>query len=228
MKSVMIDLETLGTTASSVIMSIGAVRFDLDGDTIDNAGFYASISIDSNLAYKRTISESTLVWWLQQSKEAQAVFSEAKQPLDAALEEFGKWFDIGRATDKVQIWSNGADFDIPMLAHAYAQIQMEAPWKFWASNCFRTYKKLPGAKAIAGTIAQGIALFCAQTMVMPGIAVAGFVSTAPGMLQPVPLASPLEGIANGLLQQNGIAGEAAADLGKALAQGGRAEIVYEA
>ena len=75
------------------------------------------------------------------------------------------------------------------------------------------------AKAIAGTIAQGIALFCAQTMVMPGIAVAGFVSTAPGMLQPVPLASPLEGIANGLLQQNGIAGEAAADLGKALAQG---------
>ena len=75
------------------------------------------------------------------------------------------------------------------------------------------------AKAIAGTIAQGIALFCAQPMVMPGIAVAGFVSTAPGMLQPVPLASPLEGIANGLLQQNGIAGEAAADLGKALAQG---------
>lgn len=75
------------------------------------------------------------------------------------------------------------------------------------------------AKAIAGTIAQGIALFCAQTMVMPGIAVAGFVSTAPGMLQPVPLASPLEGIANGLLQQNGIAGEAAPDLGKALAQG---------
>ena len=75
------------------------------------------------------------------------------------------------------------------------------------------------AKAIAGTIAQGIALFCAQTMVMPGIAVAGFVSTAPGMLQPVPLASPLEGIANGLLQQNGIAGEAGPDLGKALAQG---------
>ena len=75
------------------------------------------------------------------------------------------------------------------------------------------------AKAIAGTIAQGIALFCAQTMVMPGIAVAGFVSTAPGMLQPVPLASPLEGIANGLLSQNGIRGEAAPDLAKALAQG---------
>ncbi len=75
------------------------------------------------------------------------------------------------------------------------------------------------AKVIAGVIAQGIALFCAQTLVMPGIAVAGFVSSAPGILQPVPLASPLEGIANGLLNQNGLRGEAAPDLAKALAQG---------
>jgi len=74
------------------------------------------------------------------------------------------------------------------------------------------------AKAIAGTIAQGIALFCAQTMVMPGIAVAGFVSAAPGMLQPVPLQASLEGIANGLLSQHGLSGEAAPDLGKSLAQ----------
>ena len=75
------------------------------------------------------------------------------------------------------------------------------------------------AKAIAGTVAQGIALFCAQSMVLPGIAVAGFVSAAPGLLQPVPLASSLEGIANGLLAQNGLRGEAAPDLAKALAQG---------
>ena len=54
---------------------------------------------------------------------------------------------------------------------------------------------------------------------MPGIAVAGFVSSAPGVLQPVPLASPLEGVANGLLNQNGLRGEAAPDLAKALAQG---------
>ena len=56
-------------------------------------------------------------------------------------------------------------------------------------------------------------------MVLPGIAVAGFVSAAPGLLQPVPLASSLEGIANGLLAQNGLRGEAAPDLAKALAQG---------
>ena len=75
------------------------------------------------------------------------------------------------------------------------------------------------AKAVAGTIAQAINLFTAQGMVLPGIAIAGFVSGAPGMLQPVPLAGPLEGIANGLLQANGLRGEDAPGLAKALAQG---------
>ncbi len=75
------------------------------------------------------------------------------------------------------------------------------------------------AKAAAGTIAQAISLFTAQGMVMPGIAIAGFVTAAPGMLAPVPLAGPLEGIANGLLQQNGLRGEDAPGLAKAMAQG---------
>jgi hypothetical protein len=75
------------------------------------------------------------------------------------------------------------------------------------------------AKVVAGTIAQAISLFAAQGMVMPGVSIAGFVSVAPGLLQPVPLAGPLEGIATGLLQQNGLRGEDAPGLAKALAQG---------
>ena len=46
------------------------------------------------------------------------------------------------------MWSNGADFDLPMLAHAYNQVGIEVPWKFWNSRCFRTYKNLPNAKNI--------------------------------------------------------------------------------
>ena len=81
MKHVMIDLETLGTKADSVIISIGAVKFDLDSEQMDDNGFYASVSIDSNLERGRKIDEDTLLWWLQQSTDAQAVFHEPKQPL---------------------------------------------------------------------------------------------------------------------------------------------------
>lgn len=148
MKHVMVDLETLGTAADAAILSIGAVKFDLESTAIDDQGFYASISIDSNLQAKRRIQEDTLLWWLKQPIEAQTVFHESKQTLEVALGEFSDWLGDGESN----MWSNGADFDLPMLAHAFTQFGMEVPWKFWNSNCFRTYKKLPGAKQIRAAV----------------------------------------------------------------------------
>jgi len=74
------------------------------------------------------------------------------------------------------------------------------------------------AKAIGGTVAQAIQLFTTQSMMMPGTAIAGFVTVAPGMLMPVPLAGTLQSIADGLMQQNGLRGENAPQLAQALAQ----------
>lgn len=143
--SVMIDCETLGTIANSIILSIGAVKFSLNSDYIDDDAFYASISIDSNLHAGRQLSESTLLWWLDQSKEAQAVFREPKQALDTALDSLTAWFGTD---DKQTVWSNGADFDLPMLAHAYAGYGWETPWKFWNNRCVRTYRSLPAAQGM--------------------------------------------------------------------------------
>jgi len=143
-KHIMFDTETLGTTADACILSIGAVKFDLDSDAIDDEGFYASVSVDSNLEMKRRISENTLIWWLKQGPAAQSVFHESKQTLRGALEDMTDWIGKG----DYSVWSNGADFDLPMLAHALNQCGMEPPWKFYNSKCFRTYKNLPGAKAV--------------------------------------------------------------------------------
>ncbi|RYG07088.1 MAG: hypothetical protein EON92_18990, partial [Burkholderiales bacterium] len=73
------------------------------------------------------------------------VFHEPKQPLREALTSLADWLETGDN----EMWSMGADFDLPMLAHAYTKCQMEVPWHFWNSNCARTYKKLPGAKVLA-------------------------------------------------------------------------------
>lgn len=135
----MCDLETLGTVADAVILSIGAVRFDLDSDAIDDNGFYRSISIESNLDHKRRIQEDTLIWWMKQSAAAQKVFHEPKETLETALCEFSDW--IG--DDKSFMWGNGADFDNAMLAHAFTSLTIEVPWKFYNSRCYRTYAKLP-------------------------------------------------------------------------------------
>lgn len=140
MKNVMIDLETLSTRADGIIMSIGAVKFDTDLGVIEADPFYVSISIDSNREARRHLDESTLIWWLQQSKEAQTVFSEPKVTLRSALEDLADF--IGG--EDVRVWSNGADFDIPMLAHAYHTFDLAAPWAYSNTRCYRTYKNIEG------------------------------------------------------------------------------------
>lgn len=145
----MCDLETLGTTADAVILSIGAVKFDLETGEIDDKGFYASVSVESNLQWKRRISESTLLWWFKQDAAARQVFFEPKEVLDEALVQFSDWIGTGDYT----MWSNGADFDLPMLTHAFTDCGIEIPWKFFNTRCFRTYKNLPGAKNIKTPVA---------------------------------------------------------------------------
>ncbi len=145
MKNVMVDLETLGTAADAVIISIGAVAFEMEGDIADD-GFYASVSIDSNLELGRKIDESTLVWWMGQDPAAQAVFNEPKMTLIAALTQFQDWY-LGHHGG-ASVWSNGASFDVPMLEHAFKQLQLDTPWNYFDSQCVRTYRKLPGADKV--------------------------------------------------------------------------------
>lgn len=143
---IMVDLETLATTADAVILSIGAVTFDPHSNEIGNDGFYTAVEMHAQMVMQRRISESTLKFWMEQGPEAKAVFAdENKRTLHAALYELEKWVGpdfIGN------IWSNGADFDIPMLAHAYTQMNIEPPWKFYNTRCVRTLKNLPRADRV--------------------------------------------------------------------------------
>lgn len=143
--NVMIDMETLATTSDATILSIGAVKFDLWSDEIDDEGFYASITIKSNQDAGRVINPDTLAWWMKQSPEAQKVFTEpGKIELVDALGNLTDWMTDNKRA--FTVWSNGASFDIPMLEHAYSKFHAPAPWIFWRARCFRTYKNLPGAK----------------------------------------------------------------------------------
>lgn len=134
--NIMIDMETLGTHADSMIVSIGAVKFTLDG-YIDDRAFYCAIDLDSQK--DRDFSHDTLAWWMRQSDGARAVFQDTiKLTLMNALEELAEFID----NENYKLWSNGADFDIPILNHALKQHGMKPLVKFWNHSCFRTVKNM--------------------------------------------------------------------------------------
>ncbi len=132
MNNVMVDLETPDNKPTSGIVSIGAVKFDATGISDDR--FYCVVDLQSSIDAGLTVSASTISWWMKQSDQARAVFNEPDAcHLAIALQLFAAWLP-----DNCKLWGNGAGFDNPILANAYAALKMQQPWDFWNDRCYRT------------------------------------------------------------------------------------------
>lgn len=138
MKDVMVDVETLDTRTSAVILSIGAVRFDIEKPYQLGERFHVHIDIDSCLEHGRTVSGSTVLWWLGQDDDARSKLTDAKRvSLPVALDQLSVFIN-----EKDRVWGNGAAFDNAILSDAYRTVGHPQPWRFWGDMCYRTLKNL--------------------------------------------------------------------------------------
>ena len=136
----MLDLETFGTSRDAAIVSIGAVKFDLETFEVDPAGFHVKINPhDPKLG---TIDASTVMWWLEQSEEARnALITGEKILLDQAQARFLEW--LGPNARDTLLWSNGPSFDSVLLQDSFKRVGL-FPWPFRYSNDrdFRTIRDI--------------------------------------------------------------------------------------
>lgn len=133
---VMLDLETLGTKPGCAIVSIGACVFNAEGV---QGKFYRAINI---ITTGLALDPGTVVWWMGQSAEARAVFSDtARVTTFEALANFKNWWvdnELKYLTDGHFVWCHGATFDAPILEAAYASVGQKAPFKFFNVRDTRT------------------------------------------------------------------------------------------
>jgi exodeoxyribonuclease VIII len=145
----MLDLETLGTSANALILSIGAVKFDpMSSEILDSIEIFVD-PVDAQRCGGR-IDASTVIWWMDETRqEARTVMmaQDNRHDLPTALGAFSDWF----GPESLPVWGNGALFDNLILANAYAAIGEPKPWTYKHDNCFRTLR----------TIAPGVA--CPET-----------------------------------------------------------------
>lgn len=143
MSDVMIDLETLGTTPGSVILSIGAVAFDGLRGVSDALRFHRVVSLRSSLSLNGRVDAGTLDWWRRQKPEAQAVIWAAMaggEPLPQVMTDFAAWLASFCDPNRVKVWGNGAGFDNVLIAAACRQAGVPLPWNGFNDRCFRTLK----------------------------------------------------------------------------------------
>jgi exodeoxyribonuclease VIII len=133
--NVMVDLETLGNSSNSVIISLGAVAFTDKGKILDM--FYRRVDPQSCVNAGLAVDVSTVLWWMKQSDAARAEFESKGDALPDVLGAFTQWIP-----DDACLWGNGATFDNVILTNAYKAVGRKTPWPFWGDRCFRTVKAL--------------------------------------------------------------------------------------
>lgn len=166
MALIMLDLETLGTTANSIITNIGAfslklsepVQYDnrVTTDYIERGTFEAAFNIQEQMDKGRVTTESTIKWWLTQSDAARAKLA-AIIPYTIGhnmqvLKGFAQYCKNIRDVDgELTVWGNGADFDNALLGNLYDMYGLPRPWAHYENRCYRTIKALANDKHKAKT-----------------------------------------------------------------------------
>lgn len=139
---IMLDIETLDTTARAVVISIGAVAFTLEGGA-RSFPFYRTVAYDDQIAKGRRISADTLKFWNAQSEEARgAAFGGVRVHTEFCLRELTEF--VSTRFSEPLIWAYPAAFDLAIMEDLYTDFGMDIPWSHRAKRCARTLYSLAG------------------------------------------------------------------------------------
>lgn len=139
----MIDIETLDTRPSAVVISIGVVLFNRREPAVKmkelNLKFGKKEFRDEQIMMGRTVDKSTVAWWKKQEPAAKTIFKKAN--VESVHDALGKLTAfLSQGDTNYLVWGNGAAFDNTIVMSLYESFGEEAPWKFWNDRCFRTFK----------------------------------------------------------------------------------------
>jgi hypothetical protein len=141
MNSVMVDIETLDTKSSAIILSVGACRFNPFNSDEPHSKITWRPSIAEQYEAGRTMSDSTLEWWSKQDPEIfeRALTEEGRIPVNQFFKEFNKYV----ATIQ-KIWCQGPQFDMVIIEHLYEQFNHHTSWQYWKiMDCRTLFQLMP-------------------------------------------------------------------------------------
>lgn len=132
----MIDLETLGVEPDSVVITLGAVKFDPTTNTEPHAPLYLRLDIEEQSEkYGRTIDDNTLEWWGKQKPEIrdEAFGDHKRESMESLTKQLNKW-----CVGLDYLWCQGPLFDYAILQNLYKNIGKPTPWNYWQIRDSRT------------------------------------------------------------------------------------------
>ena len=144
-----LDLETLDTKPSAVVLSVGFLIYDENKqqsfDELLLDGHQIVLDIQPQLNKGRTISKSTLQFWMEQDNEArnglfygEEIVSDIPQLFNFVIKNFKQVYECKLDLKNLPIQCRGQDFDIPMIRDLMEQFDLNFPFPHWKSRDLRT------------------------------------------------------------------------------------------
>lgn len=171
--NVVVDIETLSLRPDAAIISIAAVPFILDKESLEKCekarcsgvpafdemvvkgvmcpenfdAFYESIDATSCAMAGLAFDMETVKFWSEMPDEAKsAIMEKPRVSIRQALEDFVAYLDNLKGmnqADELVIWTQGSDFDIPILKNAIYKVlgltPETLPWKHRNIRDARTF-----------------------------------------------------------------------------------------
>lgn len=139
--NVMVDIETLGLGVKSVIIAIGACRFN-DTEIVDK--FYRVIQPDSQP--HNLICPQTVKWWMKTDSAllAEMINDGSAVTLKQGLISLYSWM-MGVSHTEINLWANSPHFDCVMLERNAQHYELPFP-NFRSWRDIRTILKVFGFK----------------------------------------------------------------------------------
>jgi hypothetical protein len=141
----MVDIESLDLGPRCVITQIAMLGYDLEQDKHLSIRYAESLPVQPqiDMASPRTVSMSTLWFWMQQPDEARRRFEDSlgDDPFD--LQYLGKSFiDTFRRMvagyESYVICAKGPQFDLVAIESLLTDLDLSAPWDYDAVDDLRT------------------------------------------------------------------------------------------
>jgi hypothetical protein len=135
MMNICFDFETLDTTVTSIIISLGAVAFN--SDITDE--FYQTLDVKEQVG-KRTVSTSTIEWWLTRP----TLFADtikSGEPMKRVATNFILWCRKHINKDSY-VFIKGPGFDLPIMSYFLKDYGYKEPWEYWQCLDVRTLQKV--------------------------------------------------------------------------------------
>lgn len=158
----MIDIETLGTTAGSPVVTIGAVLFDPyscdSSEVLLERALLIRIDLSDSITLSAGVEGATARWWFEQDDKAiKALVGDDCISAQEALTKLWRYcLERGRFVNKEffdglsefpkanRFWAKDPDFDMVLLRYYYEHESVNAtmPWNFWQCRSVRTVQDL--------------------------------------------------------------------------------------